>query len=191
MSELNNKFSMHTKTCGELRKENIGEEVVLTGWVWHNRDHGGLIFVDLRDRDGYTQVVIDPDCVTPEEFAIAEHLGREYVVEIVGKVRARAEGTVNPNMATGEIEVLATSVKVLNTSVTPPFSIEDGIETDETTRMKWRYMDLRRPEMFNAIKLRHTVAQAMRSALNDRGFIEVETPILANSTPGFGREGTM
>ena len=88
-------------------------------------------------------------------------------------MRARAEGTVNPNMATGEIEVLATSVKVLNTSVTPPFSIEDGIETDETARMKWRYMDLRRPEMFNAIKLRHTVAQAMRSALNDRGFIEV------------------
>ena len=89
MSELNNKFSMHTKTCGELRKENIGEEVVLTGWVWHNRDHGGLIFVDLRDRDGYTQVVIDPDCVTPEEFAIAEHLGREWVIKIEGKVRAR------------------------------------------------------------------------------------------------------
>ena len=188
MTDYLNDYCMHDHTCGQLRASDVDSQVTLTGWVWHNRDHGGLIFVDLRDREGYTQVVIDPDCVSAEDFAVAEHLGREYVVEIVGKVRARAEGTVNPNMATGEIEVLATSVKVLNTSVTPPFSIEDGIETDETTRMKWRYMDLRRPEMFNAIKLRHTVAQAMRSALNDRGFIEVETPILANSTPEGARD---
>ena len=188
MSELNNKFSMHTKTCGELRKENIGEEVVLTGWVWHNRDHGGLIFVDLRDRDGYTQVVIDPDCVTPEEFAIAEHLGREWVIKIEGKVRARQEGAENPDMATGQIEVLANGLQVLNKSLTPPFSIEDGIETDETTRMKWRYLDLRRPEMYQALALRHTVAQAMRSALNEHGFLEIETPILANSTPEGARD---
>lgn len=188
MSELNNKFSMHTKTCGELRKEDIGEEVVLTGWVWHNRDHGGLIFVDLRDRDGYTQVVIDPDCVTPEEFAIAEHLGREWVIKIEGKVRARQEGAENLDMATGQIEVLANGLQVLNKSLTPPFSIEDGIETDETTRMKWRYLDLRRPEMYQALALRHAVAQAMRSALNEHGFLEIETPILANSTPEGARD---
>lgn len=188
MTDYLNEHCMHTRTCGELRLADEGIEVTLTGWVWHNRDHGGLIFVDLRDRTGYTQCVFDPDCVTEEEFHAAEHLGREYVIEVTGTVRARGEGSVNPQMATGEIEVLARSLQVLNTSVTPPFAIEDGIETDETTRMKWRYMDLRRPEMFNALKLRHTVAQAMRAALNKRGFIEVETPILANSTPEGARD---
>ena len=188
MTDFKNEFCMHTATCGELRKSDVGREVVLTGWAWHNRDHGGLIFCDLRDREGYTQVVVDPDCVSEEEFHIAEHLGREYVLRISGRVRARGEGAENPNMVTGEIEVLATSVKVLNTSVTPPFSIEDGIETDETTRMKWRYLDLRRPEMYANLLLRHKVAQAMRQALNERGFIEVETPILANSTPEGARD---
>ena len=188
MTDFKNEFCMHTATCGELRKSDVGREVVLTGWAWHNRDHGGLIFCDLRDREGYTQVVVDPDCVSEEEFHIAEHLGREYVLQISGRVRARGEGAENPNMVTGEIEVLATSVKVLNTSVTPPFSIEDGIETDETTRMKWRYLDLRRPEMYANLLLRHKVAQAMRQALNERGFIEVETPILANSTPEGARD---
>ena len=188
MTDFKNEFCMHTATCGELRKSDVGREVVLTGWAWHNRDHGGLIFCDLRDREGYTQVVVDPDCVSEEEFHIAEHLGREYVLKIAGRVRARGEGAENPNMATGEIEVLATSVEVLNTSVTPHFSIEDGIETDETTRMKWRYLDLRRPEMYANLLLRHKVAQAMRQALNERGFIEVETPILANSTPEGARD---
>ena len=188
MTDFKNEFCMHTATCGELRKSDVGREVVLTGWAWHNRDHGGLIFCDLRDREGYTQVVVDPDCVSEEEFHIAEHLGREYVLKIVGRVRARGEGAENPNMVTGEIEVLATSVEVLNTSVTPHFSIEDGIETDETTRMKWRYLDLRRPEMYANLLLRHKVAQAMRQALNERGFIEVETPILANSTPEGARD---
>ena len=188
MTDFKNEFCMHTATCGELRKSDVGREVVLTGWAWHNRDHGGLIFCDLRDREGYTQVVVDPDCVSEEEFHIAEHLGREYVLQISGRVRARGEGAENPNMVTGEIEILATSVKVLNTSVTPPFSIEDGIETDETTRMKWRYLDLRRPEMYANLLLRHKVAQAMRQALNERGFIEVETPILANSTPEGARD---
>ena len=188
MTDYMNEYCMHTATCGQLRLDNVGQDVTLTGWVWHNRDHGGLIFIDLRDRAGYTQCVIDPDCVTAEEFGVAEHLGREYVILISGTVRARGEGSVNPNMETGEIEVLAKSLKVLNTSVTPPFSIEDGIETDETTRMKWRYMDLRRPEMYANIKLRHVVAQAMRAALNKRGFLEVETPILANSTPEGARD---
>ena len=188
MTDFKNEFCMHTATCGELRKSDVGREVVLTGWAWHNRDHGGLIFCDLRDREGYTQVVVDPDCVSEEEFHIAEHLGREYVLKIGGRVRSRGEGAENPNMVTGEIEVLATSVEVLNTSVTPHFSIEDGIETDETTRMKWRYLDLRRPEMYANLLLRHKVAQAMRQALNERGFIEVETPILANSTPEGARD---
>ena len=188
MTDFMNEYCMHTATCGELRKGDVGREVVLTGWAWHNRDHGGLIFIDLRDRAGYTQVVVDPDCVSADDFAKAEHLGREYVLKVAGTVRERGAEAVNPNMATGEIEVLAKSVEVLNTSVTPPFSIEDGIETDETTRMKWRYLDIRRPEMFEALHLRHKVAQAMRGALNERGFLEVETPILANSTPEGARD---
>ena len=188
MTDFLNEYSMHSHTCGQLRKQDVGTEVTLTGWVWHNRDHGGLIFIDLRDREGYTQCVVDPDCVSAEDFAVSEHLGREYVIEVIGKVRERMPEAVNPNMTTGEIEVLASSVKVLNSSVTPPFSIEDGIETDETTRMKWRYLDLRRPEMFANLKLRHVVAQAIRAALNERGFLEVETPILANSTPEGARD---
>ena len=188
MNDLKNEYCMHTATCGELRKDNVGSEVVLTGWAWHNRDHGGLIFVDLRDRDGYTQVVVDPDCVSADDFAKAEHLGREYVLKVTGKVRERGADAVNPNMATGDIEVLASAVEVLNESVTPPFAIEDGIETDETTRMKWRYLDIRRPEMLAALTLRHRVAQAMRQALNERGFLEIETPILANSTPEGARD---
>ena len=188
MTEYLNQFCMHTATCGELRKQDVDREVTLAGWAWHTRDHGGLIFVDLRDREGYTQVVVDPDCVPAEQFALAEHFSREDVLRFTGTVRERGEGMVNPNMATGEIEVLATSIQVLNKSVTPPFAIEDGIETDETTRMKWRYMDLRRPEMYANLKLRHTVAQAMRQALNKRGFLEVETPILANSTPEGARD---
>ena len=119
MTDFKNEYCMHTATCGELRKEDVGREVVLTGWAWHNRDHGGLIFVDLRDREGYTQVVVDPDCVTPEDFAKAEHLGREYVLKVAGKVRERGADAVNPNMATGEIEVLASAVEVLNTSRDP------------------------------------------------------------------------
>ena len=188
MTDFLNKYCIHTATCGELRIGDVAREVTLTGWAWHTRDHGGLIFIDLRDRAGYTQIVVDPDCVSAEDFAKAEHLGREYVLKVVGTVRARGEESVNPNMVTGEIEVLASEVVVLNTSVTPPFSIENGIETDETTRMKWRYLDLRRPEMFANLLLRHQVAQAMRAALNKRGFLEVETPILANSTPEGARD---
>lgn len=188
MSEFSNKYCMHTNTCGELMKANDGAEVTLCGWAWHTRDHGGLIFVDLRDRAGYTQIVVDPDCVSSADFATAEHLSREDVLKVQGKVRLRDAEAVNPNMATGEIEVLASSVEVLNKSVTPPFSIEDGIETDETTRMKWRYLDIRRPEMLANLKLRHTVVNALRAALNKREFLEIETPILANSTPEGARD---
>ena len=188
INTFTNKYCMHSHTCGQLRAADVDAQVTLTGWAWHNRDHGGLIFCDLRDRAGYTQVVFDPDCVSAEEFAIAEHLSREDVVLVEGKVRARGEGMVNPNMATGEIEVLATRLVMMNKSETPPFSIEDGIETDETTRMKYRFLDLRRPEMLESIKLRHTVAQALRASLNKRDFLEIETPILANSTPEGARD---
>lgn len=188
MSDFKNEYCMHSHTCGELRADNDGVEVTLCGWAWHTRDHGGLIFVDLRDRFGYTQVVVDPDCVSAEDFAEAEHLSREDVITVKGKVRLRGADAVNPDMVTGEIEVLAAELKVLNKSQTPPFSIEDGIETDETTRMKWRYLDIRRPEMFGHLKLRHEVVNALRQALNKRAFIEVETPILANSTPEGARD---
>ncbi len=188
MADLINEYSMHTATCGQLRAADDGREVTLTGWAWHNRDHGGLIFIDLRDRTGYTQIVVDPDCVSADDFAKAEHVGREDVLKVQGRVRLRAADAVNPDMATGEIEVLASSLEVLNKSVTPPFAIENGIETDETTRMKWRYLDLRRPEMYANLHLRHTVMQAMRRALDERGFVEVETPILANSTPEGARD---
>lgn len=188
MEDFRNEYCMHTATCGQLRATDVNQEVTLCGWAWHTRDHGGLIFIDLRDRDGYTQVVVDPDCVSEEDFRAAEHLGREYVLKVSGRVRERAPEAINPNMITGEIEVLANAVQVLNTSVTPPFSIEDGIETDEITRMKWRYLDIRRPEMLANLKLRHTVTQAMRRALDERGFLEIETPILANSTPEGARD---
>ncbi len=188
MEDFRNEYCMHTATCGQLRATDVNQEVTLAGWAWHTRDHGGLIFIDLRDREGYTQVVVDPDCVSAEDFHAAEHLGREYVLKVTGRVRERAPEAVNPNMITGEIEVLASAVEVLNTSVTPPFSIEDGIETDEITRMKWRYLDIRRPEMLANLKLRHTVTQAMRRALDERGFLEIETPILANSTPEGARD---
>ena len=188
MEDFRNEYCMHTATCGRLRATDVNQEVTLCGWAWHTRDHGGLIFIDLRDRDGYTQVVGGPDCVSEEDFHAAEHLGREYVLKVSGRVRERAPEAINPNMITGEIEVLANAVEVLNTSVTPPFSIEDGIETDEITRMKWRYLDIRRPEMLANLKLRHTVTQAMRRALDERGFLEIETPILANSTPEGARD---
>ena len=174
MEDFRNEYCMHTATCGQLRATDVNQEVTLCGWAWHTRDHGGLIFIDLRDRDGYTQVVVDPDCVSEEDFHAAEHLGREYVLKVSGRVRERAPEAINPNMITGEIEVLANAVEVLNTSVTPPFSIEDGIETDEITRMKWRYLDIRRPEMLANLKLRHTVTQAMRRALDERGFLDNE-----------------
>ena len=125
MTEIDykNEYCMHTATCGELRMGDCGREVTLTGWAWHNRDHGGLIFVDLRDRAGYTQVVVDPDCVTPEEFAVAEHFSREDVLKVTGKVRERGPEAVNPNMITGEIEVLASAIEVLNKSVLSSFVI--------------------------------------------------------------------
>ncbi len=180
--------SMHTRTCGELRRENVGEEVTLTGWVSRRRDHGGLIFCDLRDREGITQLTFDPEHSDGDAFKIAETMRPEWPIKIHGVVRARGEETANTKLATGEIEVLTDHAEVLNTSVTPPFQIEDGIETSEDTRLRYRYLDLRRPEMMANLKLRSDFTFAIREALHNREFMEVETPSLFKSTPEGARD---
>ncbi len=180
--------SMHTRTCGELRSENVGEEVTLTGWVSRRRDHGGLIFCDLRDREGITQLTFDPEHSDGDAFKIAETMRPEWPIKIHGVVRSRGEETTNAKLATGEIEVLTDHAEVLNTSVTPPFQIEDGIETSEDTRLRYRYLDLRRPEMMANLKLRSDFTFAIREALHNREFMEVETPSLFKSTPEGARD---
>ena len=180
--------SMHTRTCGELRRENVGEEVTLTGWVSRRRDHGGLIFCDLRDRVGITQLTFDPEHSDGDAFKIAETMRPEWPIKIHGVVRSRGEETTNAKLATGEIEVLTDHAEVLNTSVTPPFQIEDGIETSEDTRLRYRYLDLRRPEMMANLKLRSDFTFAIREALHNREFMEVETPSLFKSTPEGARD---
>ena len=180
--------SMHTRTCGELRRENVGEEVTLTGWVSRRRDHGGLIFCDLRDREGITQLTFDPEHSDGDAFKIAETMSPEWPIKIHGVVRSRGEETTNAKRATGEIEVLTDHAEVLNTSVTPPFQIEDGIETSEDTRLRYRYLDLRRPEMMANLKLRSDFTFAIREALHNREFMEVETPSLFKSTPEGARD---
>lgn len=180
--------SMHTRTCGELRREKVGEEVTLTGWVSRRRDHGGLIFCDLRDREGITQLTFDPEHSDGDAFKIAETMRPEWPIKIHGVVRARGEETTNTKLATGEIEVLTDHAEVLNTSVTPPFQIEDGIETSEDTRLRYRYLDLRRPEMMANLKLRSDFTFAIREALHNREFMEVETPSLFKSTPEGARD---
>ena len=180
--------SMHTRTCGELRAANIGEEVTLTGWVSRRRDHGGLIFCDLRDREGITQCTFDPEHAAGEAFHTAETMRPEWPILVHGTVIARDADTVNPKLPTGEIEVLTDRVEVLNRSKTPPFQIEDGIETSEDTRLRYRYLDLRRPEMMANLKLRSDFTFAIRTALHDRAFMEVETPSLFKSTPEGARD---
>ncbi|NLO98442.1 MAG: aspartate--tRNA ligase [Peptococcaceae bacterium] len=170
-----------------LNKEMAGESVRLLGWVQTRRDHGGVIFVDLRDRSGLVQVVFNPD-MADNGFALAEKLRSEYVVEIKGKVRLRPEGSENPNMQTGEIEVIAEELKILNRAKTPPFYIQDNIDVDESVRLKYRYMDLRRPDMLKVMFIRHKVMQLMRNFLDKQGFWEIETPILMKSTPEGARD---
>ena len=179
---------MHTHTCGELRRENVGEEVTLTGWVSRRRDHGGLIFCDLRDREGITQLTFDPEHSDGDAFKIAETMRPEWPIKIHGVVRARGEETTNPKLATGEVEVLTDHAEVLNTSMTPPFQIEDGIETSEDTRLRYRYLDIRRPEMMANLRLRSDFTFAIREALHNRDFMEVETPCLFKSTPEGARD---
>ncbi len=176
-----------TKYCGEVGVEDVGREIVLQGWVQRIRDHGGLIFIDLRDREGVVQAVINPE-EQPEIFKVAEGVRPEFVLEIKGTVQPRPEGTENPNLRTGAVEVRIGSIEVLNTSLTPPFAIQDGITTDEMVRLKYRYLDLRRPEMQQRLITRHRVIKMMRDYMDERGFIEVETPILIKSTPEGARD---
>ncbi|NTU70809.1 MAG: aspartate--tRNA ligase [Coriobacteriia bacterium] len=178
---------MRSHLCGSLSAKDVGEIVTLAGWVGKRRDHGGLIFIDVRDRTGIAQCTFDPE-TSGEAFITAEQVRPEWVVLLTGVVRRRPEGTDNPNMPTGEIEVIIRSAEVLNRSETPPFEIEAGIETDELTRLKWRYLDIRRPEMLAALQLRDRVTQRFRKSLEHRGFMEVETPILTKSTPEGARD---
>jgi aspartyl-tRNA synthetase len=187
VSTFDARYSTRTHTAGDLRAGDIGESVILAGWVAKRRDHGGLIFIDLRDRSGIVQCTFDPEGAA-DAFALAERVRPEWVVELAGTVQHRPEGTENPGMATGEVEVAISSARVLNTSETPPFEIEPGIDTDELTRMRWRYLDIRRPEVLSALALRDRVTQRFRRSLEDRGFMEVETPILTKSTPEGARD---
>jgi aspartyl-tRNA synthetase len=184
---LDARYSIRTHVAGELRPEHVGTQVTLAGWVHRRRDHGGLVFIDVRDRSGLIQCVFHPD-ESGAAFATAERVRPEWVVKLVGTVRRRPEGTVNPGLATGEVEVVITEATVLSESVTPPFEIEAGIETDEVTRMKYRYIDIRRPEVLAALQLRDRVTQRFRRSLESRGFMEVETPILGKSTPEGARD---
>ncbi|MEX2552288.1 MAG: aspartate--tRNA ligase [Actinomycetota bacterium] len=178
---------MRTHWCGELRSEHAGERVRLTGWVHRRRDHGGVIFLDLRDREGLVQVVLHPD-EQPTSYRTAEAVRGEYVLLIEGTVRPRIPGAENPKMATGQIEVAADRIEILSKAKTPPFQIEDRIEVNEETRLKYRYIDLRRPEMQRVLMLRHKVIRAIRSYFDSQGFIEVETPMLNKSTPEGARD---
>ncbi len=187
MEHLDSRYSIRSRVCGELRAADVGEEVILAGWVHRRRDHGGLVFADLRDRSGLVQCVFDPDA-SGAAFVTAEQMRPEWVVSLRGTVRRRPEGTVNPGLDTGEVEVLVEGAEVLNRSETPPFEIDAGIETDEVTRLRYRYIDMRRPELLGALRLRDRVTQRFRRALESRGFMEVETPILTKSTPEGARD---
>ena len=176
-----------THTCCELGADNVGAEVVLMGWVQRRRDHGGVIFVDLRDKNGLTQVVFNPE-VNPTVHAKAHVIRSEYVIGIRGNVKKRLEGMTNPKLKTGEIEVFATELKILNTAETPPFIIEDHVDVSENIRLKFRHIDLRRPSLQNNIITRHKAAAIIRQYLNDQGFIDIETPMLTRSTPEGARD---
>jgi len=176
---------MRTDYCGLIDKRFLGQTVTLFGWVHRRRDHGGVIFIDLRDREGLVQVVIDPD--TPATFATADRARNEFVIKVEGKVRPRPQGTVNPNLRSGEIEVLALQIEILNPSLTPPFQLDDE-NLSENVRLEYRVIDLRRPEMQRNLRLRYKVAMAVRRYLDAQGFIDVETPMLTKSTPEGARD---
>ncbi|HXY71065.1 MAG TPA: aspartate--tRNA ligase [Actinomycetota bacterium] len=176
-----------TSMCGELRAADVGQTVVLSGWVATTRDQGGVVFVDLRDRDGVVQVVAHRED-SPEAQAEASRLRSEWVVRVTGEVRNRPPGTTNDALATGEIEVVATDVEVLSESDTPPFPIEDGVQVDEALRLRYRYLDLRRPGMTRSLRTRHRAFTSIREYFDARGFVDVETPILTKSTPEGARD---
>ncbi|MCE5191009.1 MAG: aspartate--tRNA ligase [Actinomycetia bacterium] len=181
------RYSIRSHVAGALRTADVGQTVTLAGWVHRRRDHGGLIFIDVRDRSGLVQCVFDPDA-SGAAFVTAERVRPEWVVKLTGTVRPRPEGTVNPNLATGAVEVIITTAEVLNTSLTPPFEVDAPVDTDETLRLKYRYIDLRRPEVLEAFVLRDRVTQRFRKSLEHRGFLEIETPILGRSTPEGARD---
>jgi aspartyl-tRNA synthetase len=176
-----------THTCGELTKKDVRKEVVLYGWTQSRRDHGGLIFIDLRDRHGLTQIVFDPSH-NKENHKKAEHIGREFVLNIKGKVRDRKQGMINPNMRTGEIEILVDELNIINKAETPPIEVDDRKEANEETRLKYRYLDLRRPIMQERIGLRHKIVTSARDYFNKNGFLEITTPMLVKSTPEGARD---
>ncbi len=176
---------MRTHYCGQVTEALDGQTVELCGWVHRRRDHGGVIFIDLRDREGLVQVVIDPD--TPEAFERADRARNEYVLRVEGRVRPRPEGTVNPDLVTGQIEVLAKTIEVLNASETPPFQLDDS-DVNEETRLRYRYVDLRRPEMLENLRLRSEVTRTVRRYLDENGFLDIETPMLTKATPEGARD---
>lgn len=176
-----------THYCGQLRRDDVGRTVTLMGWVNRRRDHGGVIFVDLRDREGLVQVVFSPE-TDQELFSKAEKIRNEYVLAVVGKVRVRPDGTINPNMATGEVEVITSELRILSTAKTPPFYLTDEVTVDETIRLKYRYLDLRRPQMQQAMMLRHKIVKSIRDFFASNGFLEIETPMLTSSTPEGARD---
>ncbi|MFD0698890.1 aspartate--tRNA ligase [Paenibacillus sp. GCM10027628] len=178
---------LKTHHCGQLTKAHVGQTVTLNGWVQRRRDLGGVLFIDLRDRSGLVQIVFNPD-FSGDALAIADRARNEYVLAVQGKVVERDAETVNKNIATGEIEIQVTEIEIMNAAKTPPFFIEDGVDVDEAVRLKYRYLDLRRPEMQKTLMLRSKAAKVFRNFLDDQGFIEVETPILTKSTPEGARD---
>ncbi len=174
-------------SCGELRSENSGELIILAGWVHRRRDHGSLIFIDLRDRDGLVQIVFNPE-VADEAHSLAETLRNEWVVQVKGQVERRPEGTINPELPTGEVEIHVNELTIFNESLTPPFYVNEENEVDENIRLKYRYLDLRRVGMKEALITRHKVVKYIRDFLDEKGFLEIETPILIKSTPEGARD---
>ena len=177
---------MRSHYCGELNESHLDQNVLLYGWVHRRRDHGGVIFLDVRDREGIAQVVYDPDTV--ESFAIAEDVRNEFVIKIVGRVRLRPDGTVNLDMSTGKIEVLGKELEILNTANTPPIQLDEHVDVHEDLRLRYRYIDLRRPEMTEKLLFRAKVTNTVRNFLDSNGFIDIETPILTKATPEGARD---
>ena len=178
-------MQMRTQYCGQVTEQLLGQSVTLSGWAHRRRDHGGVIFIDLRDREGLVQIVCDPD--RPEMFKVAEGVRNEFCLQVKGVVRARPEGTTNANLTSGKVEVLCQELTVLNASVTPPFQLDDD-NLSETTRLTHRVLDLRRPQMQYNLRLRYKVAMEVRKYLDDKGFIDIETPMLTKSTPEGARD---
>ena len=177
---------MRSHYCGDINKSHVGQTITLCGWADRRRDHGGVIFVDLRDRAGIVQIVFDPDA--GEYFQMADRVRGEYVLKVTGKVRERSSNTINPNMATGEIEIYATALDILNSAETPPFQLDNYSQVGEEVRLRYRYLDLRRPDMAHNLQFRSKVSTIVRRSLEQQGFLDIETPILTRATPEGARD---